>query len=50
MAAGWTNVRVGHVLGITERTVRKHLGNVYDKLGVGGRTSAATWWVSKDLK
>ena len=46
VAAGWTNVRVGRLLGITERTVRKHLGNVYDKLAVSGRTSAATWWVS----
>lgn len=49
VAAGWTNLRVGRLLGITERTVRKHLGNVYDKLGVSGRTSAATWWVSQNL-
>ncbi len=47
VATGWTNQRVGRALGITERTVRKHLGNVYDKLGVSGRTSAATWWVSR---
>ena len=49
VAAGWTNLRVGRLLGITERTVRKHLGNVYDKLAVSGRTSAATWWVSQNL-
>ena len=46
VAAGWTNHRVGRALGITERTVRKHVGNVYDKLGVSGRTAAAAWWVS----
>lgn len=47
VAGGWTSHRVGRALGISERTVRKHLGNVYDKLGVSGRTSAATWWVSR---
>jgi len=46
VAAGWTNRRVGRALGITDRTVRKHVGNVYDKLGVSGRTAAAAWWVS----
>ena len=41
---GWTNRRIGHWLGISERTVRKHLENVYAKLEVSGRTAAATRW------
>jgi DNA-binding CsgD family transcriptional regulator len=43
-AQGWTNQQIGRRLGITERTVRKHLGAVYDKAGVRGRAAAAAWW------
>ena len=46
VADGWTNHKVGPVLAISERTVRKHLGNAYEKLGVSSRTAAATWWVT----
>jgi DNA-binding CsgD family transcriptional regulator len=41
---GWTNEQIGRRLGITERTVRKHLTAVYDKAGVRGRAAAASWW------
>ena len=41
---GWTNDRIGRQLGISERTVRKHLGAVYDKAGLSGRAAAAAWW------
>ena len=41
---GWTNRQIGRILGITERTVRKHLSAVYDKAGVRGRAAAASWW------
>jgi len=43
-AQGWTNQQIGRRLGITERTVRKHLTAVYDKAGVRGRAAAAAWW------
>jgi len=43
-AQGWTNHQIGRRLGITERTVRKHLTAVYDKAGVRGRAAAAVWW------
>jgi len=43
-AQGWTNHQIGRRLGITERTVRKHLTAVYDKAGVRGRAAAAAWW------
>ena len=45
VSRGWTNRRIGHILGITERTVRKHLENVNAKLGVSNQAAAATRWV-----
>lgn len=44
-ASGWTNVRIARRLGISERTVRKHLSSVYDHSGLQGRAAAAAWWV-----
>lgn len=43
-AAGWTNQRIARTLGITERTVRKHLSAAYDRTGTTGRVEAATWY------
>ncbi|GAA3707437.1 hypothetical protein GCM10022399_25190 [Terrabacter ginsenosidimutans] len=43
-SAGWTNVRIARRLGITERTVRKHLSSVYEQSGRSGRAAAAAWW------
>ncbi|CAN7533054.1 LuxR C-terminal-related transcriptional regulator [Terrabacter sp. LjRoot27] len=45
-AAGWTNLRIARRLGITERTVRKHLSSVYEQSGRRGRAAAAAWWVA----
>jgi DNA-binding NarL/FixJ family response regulator len=42
--AGWTNRRIANRLGITERTVRKHLTNVYEKSATSNRAAAAAWW------
>ncbi len=44
VARGWTNRRISHMLGVTERTVRKHIGNSAEKLGARNRTEAATRW------
>lgn len=41
LTTGRTNAMIGGLLGITERTVRKHLTNIYAKLEVPGRTAAA---------
>jgi DNA-binding NarL/FixJ family response regulator len=40
VAGGLTNRMIGRRLGITEKTVGKHLEHVYDKLGVTDRVSA----------
>ncbi|WP_286311681.1 LuxR C-terminal-related transcriptional regulator [Agromyces mangrovi Wang et al. 2018] len=29
---------------MSEKTVGRHLANIYLKLGVGSRTAAAAWW------
>jgi DNA-binding CsgD family transcriptional regulator len=42
LAAGRTNSQVARQLGISEGTVRTHLENIYEKLGVSSRTAAVT--------
>ena len=42
LAAGHTNTQIARRLGISESTVRTHLENIYDKLGVSSRTAAVT--------
>jgi DNA-binding CsgD family transcriptional regulator len=44
VAAGHTNRRIGHRLGLSERTVRKHLENINDKLGTVNRAAAVDRW------
>jgi DNA-binding NarL/FixJ family response regulator len=43
VAEGLANKQIGHRLGISERTVKVHLGSVFRRLGVADRTSAALW-------
>jgi DNA-binding NarL/FixJ family response regulator len=40
MADGQSNKEIATALGITERTVKTHLGHLFDKLGVTSRTEA----------
>jgi DNA-binding CsgD family transcriptional regulator len=42
VAAGRTNSQIARQLGISEGTVRTHLENIYQKLGVSSRTAAVT--------
>jgi len=42
VAAGHTNTQIARRLGITEGTVRTHLENIYQRLGVSSRTAAVT--------
>jgi DNA-binding CsgD family transcriptional regulator len=37
---GLTNIQIAHRLDISEATVRTHLNNVYERLGISGRTAA----------
>ena len=40
---GLANKQIARSLGIAERTVKVHLGNVFRRIGVNDRTSAALW-------
>jgi DNA-binding NarL/FixJ family response regulator len=42
-ADGLANKQIARSLGITERTVKAHLGSVFRRIGVADRTSAALW-------
>jgi DNA-binding CsgD family transcriptional regulator len=45
VALGKTNAEVAQILWLAPSTVRKHLENVYAKLGVGTRTGAVARFV-----
>lgn len=42
-AAGLANKQIGRRLGISDSTVKVHLANIYRRIGVADRTSAAMW-------
>jgi DNA-binding CsgD family transcriptional regulator len=42
VAAGHTNTQIARRMGISEGTVRTHLENIYQRLGVSSRTAAVT--------
>jgi DNA-binding NarL/FixJ family response regulator len=42
-ATGLANKQIGRRLGISDATVKAHLGNVFRRIGVTDRTSAAMW-------
>jgi DNA-binding NarL/FixJ family response regulator len=43
LSEGWTNLRMANALSVSERTVRFHLSNIYEKLGVSSRAEAISW-------
>lgn len=43
VSQGLANKQIGRALGITERTVKVHVGHVFRRIGVADRTSAAMW-------
>lgn len=49
LARGWDNHQIGGALQISERTVRFHLRNIYNKIGAQTRTEAAVWAVRRGL-
>jgi DNA-binding CsgD family transcriptional regulator len=49
LAAGKTNRDIGEALFISEKTVARHVSNIFDKLGVSSRTGAAAWAYQHNL-
>lgn len=50
VADGWTNNRIATELTLSERTVRFHLTNIYDKLGITSRAEAISWAIKRGKK
>src|SRR5690606_14567919 len=50
VACGKTNRDIGEILGLSPRTVNKHLEHIYVKLGVETRTAAATLAIAMGVK
>ncbi|MCB1503451.1 MAG: response regulator transcription factor [Hyphomicrobiaceae bacterium] len=46
LAKGWTNLQIGSRFGISGNTVKYHLKNLYDKLGVKNRAMAVALYMS----
>lgn len=49
LGEGLTNMEISKKLYISEHTVKKHVGNIFSKLGFSDRTQAAIYAVSKGL-
>jgi two-component system nitrate/nitrite response regulator NarP len=46
LANGWTNLQIAARIGISRNTVKYHLKNLYDKLGVSNRAMAVALYMS----
>jgi DNA-binding NarL/FixJ family response regulator len=49
LAAGLRNKEIGERLHISEGTVKTHLHNIYEKVGVEGRVSLVVWAKERGL-
>ena len=48
-ASGLANKQVARTLGLSEKTVRNHIANIYEKLGIHDRSQALLYAVRKGL-
>jgi DNA-binding CsgD family transcriptional regulator len=49
IAGGKTNREIGGELFISEKTVARHVSNIFDKIGVSSRTAATAWAFQHNL-
>jgi DNA-binding NarL/FixJ family response regulator len=49
IAGGATNKQVAQQMVVSEKTVGRHLANIYTKLGVSSRTAAVSWAYANNL-
>jgi DNA-binding CsgD family transcriptional regulator len=50
IATGHTNDQAARNLGISPRTIRKHLESVFAKAEVPSRTAAVAWWLRQGAR
>jgi len=48
-AQGLSKPRIAHMLGISQNTVKRHVVNIFNKLGVNDRAQAAVWAARQGL-
>jgi DNA-binding NarL/FixJ family response regulator len=49
LAAGKTNRDIAEELFISEKTVARHVSNIFDKVGVSSRAGATAWAYQRHL-
>jgi DNA-binding NarL/FixJ family response regulator len=49
IASGKTNRVIAEELFISEKTVARHVSNIFDKLGVSSRSAATAWAYQRNL-
>jgi DNA-binding NarL/FixJ family response regulator len=49
VAAGHTNRAIASALGLSERTIDRHVSNIFTKLSVSSRSAATAFAVEHDL-
>ena len=49
LSKGWSNSRIAEELHVSERTVRFHLTNIYEKLNVSSCAEAISWVLQQPL-
>ncbi len=49
VADGGSNRQIGEVLHISDRTVARHLTNIFHKIGVASRTQAARYAIDRGM-
>jgi DNA-binding NarL/FixJ family response regulator len=49
IASGKTNRAIAEELFISEKTVARHVSNIFDKLGVSSRSAATAWAYQRHL-
>jgi DNA-binding NarL/FixJ family response regulator len=47
LSQGRTNKEIATQLGLSDKTIKNYLANIYDKLGVSRRTEAVAWYIKE---
>ena len=50
LSRGWDNARIGRDLFISQQTVRTHIQNILEKLGMHSKLEAATFAMQRSLE